>query len=265
MRIYGKNISIDDITPESVRLYREKRKKEFSIPYPEKHPSETTINREVSAFKTMLNKGVRYSILDSNPIRFVPLMKEDNVREKVLTEEEFERLFNEAEDHLKPILLVAYYHPMRRDEIIKLKWSEVDLSGEVGFIRLSANRTKGKKAGRSVPIHPDVKDVLSKLPSRFQNGRVFLRHGKPFNECKHAFSTALKKAEIHDFRFHDFRHCAITNLRKAGNDYTLIMKASGHKTFSTFLRYNLITEEDLKDMKFHNKLEKENRIMIKAN
>ena len=92
-----------------------------------------------------------------------------------------------------------------------------------------------------------------------------MRHGKPFNECKHAFSTALKKAEIHDFRFHDFRHCAITNLRKAGNDYTLIMKASGHKTFSTFLRYNLITEEDLKDMKFHNKLEKENRIMIKAN
>ena len=39
----------------------------------------------------------------------------------------------------------AYYHPMRRDEIIKLEWSEVDLTGEVGFIRLSANRTKGKK------------------------------------------------------------------------------------------------------------------------
>ena len=92
-----------------------------------------------------------------------------------------------------------------------------------------------------------------------------MRHGKPFNECKHAFNTALKKAEIHDFRFHDFRHCAITNLRKAGNDYILIMKASGQKTFSMFLRYNLITEEDLKDMMFHNKLEKENRIMNKAN
>ncbi len=167
MRIYGKKISIDEITPESVRLYREKRKKEFSIPYPEKHPSETTINREVSAFKTMLNKGVRYSILDSNPIRFVPLTKEDNVREKILTEEEFERLFKEAEDHLKPILLVAYYHPMRRDEIIKLEWYEFDLSGEVGFIRLPANRTKGKQAVRSVPIPADVKDVLLKLPSRF--------------------------------------------------------------------------------------------------
>ena len=57
-------------------------------------------------------------------------MKEDNVRGRVLTEEEFERLFNEAEDHLKPILLLAYYHPMRRDEIIKLEWSEVDLSTE---------------------------------------------------------------------------------------------------------------------------------------
>ena len=29
MRIFGKNISIDEITPEGVRLFREKRRKEF--------------------------------------------------------------------------------------------------------------------------------------------------------------------------------------------------------------------------------------------
>ena len=40
------------------------------------------------------------------------------------------------------------------------------------------------------------------------------------------------------------------NLRKAGNDYTTIMKASGHKTISMFLRYNLANEEDLAGMKW---------------
>ena len=50
--------------------------------------------------------------------------------------------------------------------------------------------------------------------------------------------------------FHDFRHVAISNLRKAGNSPTVIMKASGHKTMSMFIRYDLVDEEDLKRMKW---------------
>ena len=50
--------------------------------------------------------------------------------------------------------------------------------------------------------------------------------------------------------FHDFRHVAISNLRNAGNIPTVIMKASGHKTMSMFIRYNLVDEEDLKGMKW---------------
>ena len=50
--------------------------------------------------------------------------------------------------------------------------------------------------------------------------------------------------------FHDFRHVAISNLFKSGDSPTVIMKASGHKTMSMFIRYNLVNEEDLKGMKW---------------
>ena len=50
--------------------------------------------------------------------------------------------------------------------------------------------------------------------------------------------------------FHDFRHVAKSNLRNAGNSPTVIMKTSGHKTMSMFIRYNLVDEEDLKGMKW---------------
>ena len=50
--------------------------------------------------------------------------------------------------------------------------------------------------------------------------------------------------------FYDFRHVAKSNLRNAGNSPTVIMKASGHKTMSMFLKYNLVDEEDLKGMKW---------------
>jgi len=51
--------------------------------------------------------------------------------------------------------------------------------------------------------------------------------------------------------FHDFRHVAKLNFRNAGNSPTvIIMKVSGHKTMSMFIRYNLVDEKDLKGMKW---------------
>ena len=250
VRLLGARTKIDSLTPEKIRDYRKKRKKEFLASRPGRNPSDTTINREVSAFKTMLNRGVANGIIDSNPIRFVPLLKENNVRERILNSDEFERLYDSADEHLKPVIMMAYFHPMRREEILKLTWDEVDLSGSVGMIRLSSERTKGKKQGRAIPLHPRMREILEQLRKKNCGERVFLRYGKPFNECKNSFEKAKSKAQIKDFRFHDFRHCAISNLRKAGNDYTTIMKASGHRTFSMFLRYNLVSHEELKKMKF---------------
>ena len=46
------------------------------------------------------------------------------------------------------------------------------------------------------------------------------------------------------FRFHDLRHCAVTNLRKAGVNDSVIMSISGHKTYAMFKRYNRIDRQD---------------------
>ena len=61
----------------------------------------------------------------------------------------------------------------------------------------------------------------------------------------------VEKAGLVDFNFHDLRHCAINNLRLAGNDHFLIKQASGHKTDVAFQRYNLVTEDEMKGMKWY--------------
>jgi integrase len=58
------------------------------------------------------------------------------------------------------------------------------------------------------------------------------------------FTDAVKRAGIKDFRFHDLRHCAITNMRRAGLDPFTIMKATGHKTLKMVERYNTVERED---------------------
>ena len=149
---------------------------------------------------------------------------------------------------------MAYYEPMRKEEIIGLTWDEIDLQSN--FIRLSANRTKGKKSGRSIPIHPLIKEMLCSLPRSITTNRVFLYLDKqsryrPFKGFSRSWNRVRKLANLNEIVFHDFRHTAITNMRKAGNSPSVIMKASGHKTMSMFLRYNLVDDEDLLSMKWN--------------
>ncbi|MCZ6802168.1 MAG: tyrosine-type recombinase/integrase, partial [Nitrospirae bacterium] len=80
---------------------------------------------------------------------------------------------------------------------------------------------------------------------RLSTNRVFLYERKPVAEIKVGFKAALRRAGIEDFRFHDLRHCAATNLRRAGIDTLTAMKIVGHKSERMHRRYNNINEADL--------------------
>src|SRR6185437_2655498 len=71
--------------------------------------------------------------------------------------------------------------------------------------------------------------------------------GRPLQRLTRSFKTALKDAGITDFRFHDLRHCAATNLRRAGVDTATAMQIVGHKSDKMWKRYNAIEESDLLD------------------
>ena len=55
-----------------------------------------------------------------------------------------------------------------------------------------------------------------------------------------------KRAQITGFRFHDFRHTAVTNMRRAGVAPLTSMQITGHKTMVCFTRYNSFREADLR-------------------
>ena len=66
-------------------------------------------------------------------------------------------------------------------------------------------------------------------------------------ELKTGFKRTCARAGIQDFRFHDLRHCGITNMRKAGVPDNVIMSISGHKTAVMFRRYDAIDRVDRQD------------------
>lgn len=248
----GEKLRVSELTLELIRQYSVSRSKDSSPWKKQDYIATATIHKEISSLKSMLNTAVRYNKIETNPIKNASMPKLSNSRMFSISHDDFMYLLECADEHIKPVLTMAYYEPMRKDEIIRLTWKEIDI--KAGFIRLAAPRTKGSIEGRSIPIHPAVSTMLSSLPRSFQSNRVFLRrvNGQyvQFNDFRKSWKSARKKAGLDDFVFQDFRHVAISNLRKAGNSPTVIMKASGHKTMSMFIRYNLVDEEDLKGMKW---------------
>ena len=116
----------------------------------------------------------------------------------------------------------------------------------MGFIRLGGDRTKNN-TGRVIPLHhPRIIAFLQSCPRPIHGGYVFGANRR-FN--RKAYNKAVKAAGIVDFNFHDLRHCAINNMRLAGNDHFVIKQASGAKTDSAFQRYNLVTEQEMKSIK----------------
>ena len=91
----------------------------------------------------MFNRAIRYDKLKENPVGRVKKLPENNVRMKILSLEEFERLYCQCPLHLKSVVLVAYFTGMRRSEILNLTWGDVDLNN--GFVRLKAEVTKTKR------------------------------------------------------------------------------------------------------------------------
>src|SRR6185503_6802857 len=93
----------------------------------------------------------------------------------------------------------------------------------------------------------DVHAAFSELwkERRLDTNQVFLYKGRPWKNPRTAFAAACRRAGITGLRLHDLRHCAATNLRRAGVDTMTAMKIIGHKSEQMHRRYNTIKSEDL--------------------
>jgi integrase len=142
----GETTKVKDITAGRVDGYRERRLQEMSSRSPGQTIKPATVNREVACLKTMVSRAVRHGLLRENSLLGYKMLTEDNVRMRTLDDERFEKLLDSCPLHVRPIVTVAYYLGMRKSEMVKLTWGEVDLQD--GFIRLYGGRTKNK-SGRS--------------------------------------------------------------------------------------------------------------------
>ena len=245
LKDYFGQIKASQVTPLMVENFRIKVAKTVSEktgrPY-----SGTTVNRMIALARRIYNLGMDAGILQKNPYSRRAKFKEHPLG-KFIPDEKFQAIAKELPEDIRPLVITAYLTGMRRGEIVGLEWSRVDLDS--GTIDLSAEDTKTDEP-RIIYLGslPELRRVFieAKLKRKLKQKLVFLRaDGREVQgwTVSRLFKKACQKAGVGSYRLHDCRHTFTTNCVKAGVSKATIMKLTGHKTLSMFLRYSHLDRE----------------------
>ena len=212
-----------------------------------KAPSHATLNREVALLKRMYSYAVECERIPHSPIAHVPMLEENNVRQRTITEAEIAHIAAAAGPHLGPMFLAYYDTGMRKTELRLLRTAALDLERKA--IRLRPEDTKTGRA-RVVPLTDRVVAAIRSLTTPVGGEYVFVNPetGAPWDDPYRVFKRVCKQLGIKGVWLHDTRRSFSTNARRRGSSESEVMKVTGHTTRSTFDRYNIVDEEDAREV-----------------
>jgi integrase len=260
LRAYFKQEPLKSITAKRITEYRAWRAEQKVGP--------ATLNAELGILRRIMKRAKIWARV-ADDIR--PLREPSSIG-KALTEEEMQRLLKTAV--MRPEWETAYLAAIlclnttaRSCELKGLQWSDVDLFAKT----LTICKSKTAAGERIVPLTDVAASALARLRRRaegfgliepsnyvfaafvpkftFSGKQVIAYNVTGFDPTRHlnswrsAWRTLTKKAGLPGFRFHDLRHCAITQLAENGASDSTIMAIAGHVSRRMLERYSHVRME----------------------
>jgi integrase len=214
-----------------------------------------TVNLHLTILRAVLRLAVRNRRLDASALPLVAGLKANNTRVRYLTDDEETRLIEALPAWLRPLITIALHTGMRRGELLKLTWDEVDFVSGTIFVRTSKSGE-----GRRIPMSPTAHRTLSAL-WQARRKRLGARVVSQIEANRYVFTApeggfmanlarewypALERAEIADLHFHDLRHTFASRLVMNGVDLYRVQILMGHKTPAMTLRYAHLSPQHLR-------------------
>jgi integrase len=215
-------------------------------------------NRCLFLLSTLFGLAERWNLRErnTNPARYVERFKEQH-RTRHLDDLERARLlktldeFDQKPPHPHDRIKVAAVRLLlltgcRRNEVLSLKWEDVNLDRGVLLLRTS------KTGERPVLLNAPALDVLRTLEAnrRAACPWVFPSPSKPsehLREFRKTWDRIKAKAQLKDFRLHDLRHTLASEGLREGMSLPAIGALLGHSKPTTTDRYSHWLEDSRRE------------------
>jgi integrase len=192
----------------------------------------------------------------------IKIKTEANARQGFLDRAQFDLLRAKLPDYLAPLVSWMYATGWRVAEAESLRWADLD-EGE-GIARIDGSRTKNGEAKSFAFAELDLaREAIEAARAARREGCPWLFHRKGrrlrsfYKAWRRACASVAAKLREDDPESatallfdklipHDMRRSTTRNLILSCVGEQVAMKIVGHKTASTFRRYNITTQEDIR-------------------
>jgi len=236
------DLSIADVTADAIESYIARRKDEGK--------SKGTRNRELAIFKAILKKAREWGYVQHNAADEVTTEREGKKQPQPFTRDEISRLLAEIQPQHRSIATIYLHTALRRGELIKLMWADVDWEARTIAIRKPKNEDD-----RTIPLSHDAFDILQERRREWEKDRragvVDLRVYGESADIRKVLDRAAIRAGIEEGRRHRMQHrlrdTAATTLLDAGVALDRVQVILGHRDIGMTRRYAETRPEALRD------------------
>ncbi|KAF0279165.1 tyrosine-type recombinase/integrase [Spiribacter aquaticus] len=205
-------------------------------------------NRVIVLVRHLFNCAVKWEVpgVTKNPSKGIPLVANENQRQRFLTVEEAQRLMAAVEQSdspmLKYIVAMLLLTGARRNEVLHARWQDIDFNSRQWLIP----KTKSART-RYIPLSDAALRLIEQVPRVEGCEYIFAnpKTGKPFVQIWYPWDTARKRAGLDDLRIHDLRHSYASFLVNAGRSLYEVQHLLGHARPVTTQRYAHLAQETL--------------------
>jgi integrase len=212
-----------------------------------KSVSPSRVNTVLQLFRSILEDERRQGAIGRNPSESVRRMQEAKTDVNPLSERDLELALASVDEHYQPLFTVLAFTGARPNEIIALRWSDIDWRNE--YIEITKGRVRGeeglpktKSAERKIPMSPRVIEALKKQKGRDVKSiddYVFTRkNGEPIDKhLDRIWARALRTAGLSHRPSYQLRHTFATQCIINGLPLPYLARVLGHSTIDTLIRH----------------------------